>query len=118
MVPKNVSEETVGLRSFQVRKAHAVERALDKIRQGVGREWQGLPDPDIEILELVLGELWAMVGFREWDYFPFSFCRLAHVQEMVAGGKQMINREKPGTTVLAEIKRMMTELEKEAELKR
>lgn len=115
MVHKDVTDETVGLRAFQVRKAQAVERAVERIRHRLGHGWQNLSSEEIDLLEWTLGELWAMVGPQEWDSFHFSFCTPQTVREIIAGGRQIINRERPGTAVLAELQRLLSSLQPEEE---
>ena len=34
-----VTDEEIGIRTFQMRKARAVERAVERIRQGLKDEW-------------------------------------------------------------------------------
>ena len=60
--PTKTSESGV-----QVKKAKAVERAIERMRQGLGEQWGHLNDSEIEELEWVLGELWAYVARAEWD---------------------------------------------------
>ena len=68
----DVSDEDIGMRTFQIRKARAVERAADRLRHGLGPEWSSFTEREIEELEWLLGEIWAYVSRSDWDDLHFG----------------------------------------------
>jgi len=68
----DVSDEDLGIRAFKVKRAKAVERAIDRIRHGLGESWTDLTEDEIEELEWVLGELWSFAVRAEWGALHFG----------------------------------------------
>jgi hypothetical protein len=60
------------MRTFQIRKARAVERAADHLRHGLGPEWSTFTEREIKELEWLLGELWAYISRADWDNLRFG----------------------------------------------
>ncbi len=68
----DVNDEDTGRRTFQIRKARAAERAIERLRHGLGAEWASYTQREIEELEWILGEIWAFVPHDEWDELHFG----------------------------------------------
>lgn len=99
---KDVTDEEVGMRSFQLRKGRAVERAIEKIRQNLGNDWVKLNLHDIDVLQWVLGEVWAFFAHAEWDNLAFSSTSLEETKKIIQLGEDIINHKKIGSTGLEE----------------
>ena len=66
----DVTDEDLGIRAFHIKRAKAVERAIERLRHGLGPMWAELSDAEIEEIEWVLGELWTHMIRSEWDESP------------------------------------------------
>ena len=99
----DITDEEIGMRTFQLRKEKAEERALEKIRHGLGKNWASLTVPEIDVLGWVLGEVWAYVARREWDHLSFSSLDIEKVKKIIEIGSEIVNHKKVGTAGLEEI---------------
>ena len=68
----DVNDEDIGMRTFQIRKSKAVERAIDHLRHGLGPEWNSFTEREVEELEWLFGEVWAYVRRAQWDELRFG----------------------------------------------
>jgi hypothetical protein len=68
----DVTDEDVGMRTFRLRKATAVERAIERLRAGLKDNWSLFSQRDLADLKWVFGELWAFETRAEWDALHFS----------------------------------------------
>ena len=69
----DVTDEEIGMRTFQIRKARAVERAMERMRQGLKSEWSSAHAwARSRRSGWVLGEMWAYVARAEWEDLHFS----------------------------------------------
>ena len=68
----DITDEDIGMRTFQIRKEKAAERALDRLRAGLKDNWAIFSQKDVADLEWILGELWAFEKRTEWDDLHFS----------------------------------------------
>lgn len=68
----DVSDEEIGMRAFQLRKAQATERALERLRQGLRSSWKMFSPSDLADLNWILGELWAYEKRADWEELHFS----------------------------------------------
>ena len=109
----DVSDEEIGMRSFQLRKQKAVERAIEKIRFKLGDDWAGLVSEDIEILEWVLGDMWAFIARGEWEIIAFSELSLEDIYKIVDIGKEIMSHKKIGSVGLNQIHNMLKKLSEE-----
>lgn len=99
----DVSDEEIGMRTFQLRKAQAVERANERLRQGLGREWSKFTAPEIEALGYVLGELWAYVAHSEWDELRFSTLGITDVRRILNHSRELVNHQRNSVDVLRDV---------------
>ena len=99
----DISSEEIGIRAFHLRKEKAEERAIDKIREGLGDDWSKLSQDEIEKLAWVLGEVWAHVGRAQWDHIPFNSVSRTRVEEIVKLAEEVIDHTKIGSVGLEEV---------------
>lgn len=89
----DITDEEIGMRSYRLRRERAVERALERVRQGLGVQWASLTVPDVQSLEWILGELWAHMGRDEWDHIAFSQLRFAQVAKVLEIASDVVHHK-------------------------
>lgn len=99
----DVSDEDLGIRAFQIKKAKAVERAVERIRHGLASAWTDLNDEEIDELEWVLGELWAVVPRHDWDEFSFSNVSMSDIIKILTLASQLRRHARPDVEILREV---------------
>ena len=99
----DVSDEEIGIRAFKVKRAKAVERAVQRLRHGMGASWQDLNDSEIEELEWVLGELWSYVHRNEWEELPFGRLGMGDVIRLLTLGSELRRHARPSTEILRDM---------------
>jgi hypothetical protein len=99
----DVTDEDLGIRAFQIKKAKAVERAIQLIRHGLADTWKELTGDEIEELEWVLGELWAYVARTHWDELRFGHVTLRDVIKILTLGSQMRRHARGSIEILREV---------------
>lgn len=98
----DVSDENIGIRAFKVKRAKAVERAIERLRHGLDTSWKDLTDDEIEELEWMLGELWAYVSRPQWDAMRFGHMSMGDVVRILTLGSQLRRHARPGVDILQE----------------
>jgi hypothetical protein len=98
-----VTDEEIGMRTFQIRKARAVERAMERMRQGLKSEWSLFSLAEIEALGWVLGELWAYVARAEWEDLHFSKLKSADIRDILGHAREIANHERNSVDVLTDV---------------
>jgi hypothetical protein len=106
----DIDDEDIGIRAFQLRKERAVERAIERIRHGLNKDWSKLTEQEIETLEWLLGETWAMMSFADWEKIGFSFMNLKTVKNIINIGTQVLAHKKMGTQACEEIHKILSNL--------
>lgn len=96
----DVSDENIGIRAFKVKRAKAVERAIERLRAGLDTSWKDLTDEEIEELEWMLGELWAYVTRPEWEAMRFGHMSMGDVVRILTLGSQLRRHARPSTEIL------------------
>jgi hypothetical protein len=99
----DVTDEEIGMRTFQIRKARAVERAMERMRQGLKTEWSLFSLEEVEALGWVLGELWAYVARTEWEDLHFSKLKSADIRDILGHAKEIANHERNTVDVLNDV---------------
>jgi hypothetical protein len=99
----DVTDEEIGMRTFQIRKARAVERAIERLRQGLGEDWTKFSEPEIEALSFALGELWAYIAHSEWEDLHFGLLTITDVRKILNLTREMVNHRRNSVEVLQEI---------------
>ncbi len=93
----DLTDEDIGMRAFQIRKAKAVERAIDRLRQGIRASWEMFTQRDLTDLSWMIGELWAYEKRADWEELHFSKLTPEDVFEIIAIAREL--RENPHNTV-------------------
>lgn len=106
----DINNEDLGIRSFQLQKSKAAERAMEKLRQKLSDVWNKLDPKDIEVLQWTIGEVWALIGRTEWEQIKFSSINFDAATKIIQIGKKIINHEKMGYDGLGEIKTLLQSL--------
>lgn len=104
----DVSDEDLGIRAFQVKKAKAVERAVERLRHGMGPAWRDLTESEIEELDWLLGELWAYVARTAWDDLHFGRLTMTDVIKMLTLGSQLRRHARNNIEILREVETVIT----------
>ncbi len=99
----DITDEEVGMETFHLRKRKGVERAIEKIRNGLKKDFLKLSQDEIKILEWALGETWTLMGFYEWERIAFSTLSLEEVDKIISIAREIISHKKPGIRGLEEI---------------
>ncbi len=99
----DVNDEEIGMRTFQLRKARAVERAMERLRQGMKADWALLSHAEVEALGWILGELWAYVARAEWEELHFSKLNYADIRQILEHAKEIANHTRDSVTVLNDV---------------
>jgi hypothetical protein len=104
-----VTDEEIGMRTFQIRKAQAIERATERLRQGLGTEWGKFTAPEIEAIGYVLGELWAYIAHTEWDDLKFSTLSITDVRRILNFARELVNHTRNSVDVLQDVHALIVE---------
>lgn len=99
----DVTDEEIGMRTFQLRKATAVERATERLRQGLGAEWGKFTGPEIDAISFVLGELWAYIAHSEWDDLRFSTLGVTDARRLLNYSRELVNHTRNSVDVLKDV---------------
>jgi len=85
----DMTDEDIGMRAFQLRKAKAVERATERIRQGLGPDWGMFTQRDLADLNWLLGELWAYEKRADWEDLHFSKLTGDDIRDMLEQSRDL-----------------------------
>lgn len=99
----DVNDEDLGIRAFKVKRAKAVERAVQLIRHGLGPSWTEFTEDEIEELEWLLGELWAYVARAEWDELHFGLLSITDIIKMLTFGSQLRRHSRGSIEILRDV---------------
>ena len=100
---RDVTDEEIGMRTFQIRKARAVERAMERMRQGLQSEWSLLSLAEVEALGWILGELWAYVARAEWEDLHFSKLKTEELRQILGHAREIANHERNSVDILQDV---------------
>jgi hypothetical protein len=79
----DVTDEDIGRRTVEIRRARAVDRAIERLRKGCGTSWRQLTTRDVERLRWGLGELWGYIPHSDWEDLRFSSLRIEDATELL-----------------------------------
>ena len=99
----DVNDENLGMRAFKVKRAKAVERAIQLIRHELGAQWAELTGEEIDELEWVLGELWAYVARADWDDLRFGRLTIRDIIRILTLGSQIRRHARNNIEILKEV---------------
>jgi hypothetical protein len=103
----DVSDEEIGMRTFQIRKAQAVERATERMRHGLGAEWGKFTNTEIEAIGYVLGELWAYIAHSEWDELHFSKLGVTDARRILNLARELVGHNRNSVEVLHDVHKLI-----------
>jgi len=99
----DVTDEDLGIRAFNTKRAKAVERAVQVIRHSLGPSWSELTSEEIEELEWVLGELWTYVARAHWDEMHFGKITVRDIIKILTLGSQLRRHARNSIEILREV---------------
>jgi len=105
----DVSDEEIGMRTFQMKKARAVERAIERLRKGLGTEWAKFTEPEIEAIGFALGELWAYIAHAEWDDLKFSTLKVTDARRILNFSRELMHHTRNPVDVLQDLHALIVE---------
>ena len=100
---RDTHDEDLGIRAFQVKKAKAVERAIQLLRHDLGPQWAELTGEEIDELEWVFGELWAYVARAQWDDLHFGRLTMRDIIKILTLGSQMRRHARNSIEILKDV---------------
>ncbi len=102
------NDEDLGIRAFQVKRAKAVERAVQMVRHALGPSWRELNAEEIEEFEWVLGELWAYLAHSVWDELHFGLLTMRDVIKILTLGSQLRRHARGSIEILRDVEAIIT----------
>jgi hypothetical protein len=85
----DVSDEDIGMRAFQLRKEKAVERSIERLRQGLKTSWSFFETKELDDFRWIIGELWAFEKRADWEDLHFSKLNVDDVRAIVGYAQQL-----------------------------
>ena len=99
----DVSDEDIGMRAFQIKKAKAVERAVQRRRQGLKDDWAQLTSHQVEELEWILSELWAYAARNEWQILRFGKLTMHDLRTILGYGRELRKHSRNAVDILNDV---------------
>jgi hypothetical protein len=99
----DVTDEEIGMRQFQIRKARAIERAMERIRQGLKSEWAKFTPEEVDHLGWILGEVWAYVAHHDWDELHFSMLSVTDARRILNFSRELANHKRNSVDILQDV---------------
>jgi hypothetical protein len=106
----DVSQSEVGRRLYHVHREKRVERAIKKIKHGMGPEWMSFTQNEIQVLGHLLQCTWNIIDQKVWDDIPFGSLKKGDVQKILSLGEDVGPDKSPDKTVVEEIKKILLAL--------
>jgi hypothetical protein len=106
----DVSQSEVGRRLYHVHREKRVERAIKKIKHGMGPEWMSFTQNEIQVLGHLLQCTWNVIDQKVWDDIPFGSLKKEDVQKILSLGEDVGPDKSPDKTVVEEIKKILLAL--------
>ena len=103
----DVTDEELGMRTFQVKKARAVERAMERMRKGLKDEWSQFTMQELEAVSWLLGEVWAYVAHVDWEDLHFSTLTITDIRRMLGFAREITHHSRPSVDVLQDVYQMI-----------
>ena len=98
----DVSDEDIGIRTFQLRKARSVERAVERLRHGLGPEWSSFTQREIEELEWLFGEMWAYMTRADWEDLHFGNLTTGDIVKLLGLGSELRRHSRGAVDIMNE----------------
>jgi len=106
----DVSQAEVGRRLYHVHREKRVERAIKKVKQGMGVEWKSFTQDEIQVLGHLLQCTWNVIDQKIWDDISFGKLKKGDVQRILSFGEGVGPNKSPDKTVVEEIKKILLAL--------
>lgn len=103
----DVTDEELGMRSFQIKRARAVERATERMRAGLKDDWSKFTEPEIETVQWALGEVWAYIAHAEWDDLKFGLLTITDLRKILNFGRELTRHTRNSVDVLNDIHQLV-----------
>jgi len=103
----DVSQSEVGRRLYHVHREKRVERAIKKVKEGIGPEWRSFTQDEIQLLSHLLQCTWNVIDQKIWDDIPFGKLKKGDVQKILSFGEGVGPNKSPDKTVIEEIKKIL-----------
>jgi len=100
---RSLTNEDIGIRAFQLRKATAVERSMQRLRHGLKNEWSQITSAEIEEIEWVFGELWAYLSRAEWSELRFGHLHMSDLTAILNLGRELRGRSRNTVDILTDV---------------
>jgi hypothetical protein len=107
----DVSQTEVGRRLYHVHREKRVERAIKKIKDGMGPEWKSFTQDEIQLLGHLLQCTWNVIDQKVWDTISFGKLKKGNVQKILTYGEGVGPGNSPDKIVVEEIKKILLALE-------
>ena len=103
----DVSQTEVGRRLYHVHREKRVERAIKKVKQGIGPEWRSFTQDEILHLGYLLQCTWNVIDQKIWDTISFGKMKKEDVQKILSFGEDVGPNKSPDKTVVEKIKKIL-----------
>lgn len=97
---RDVNDETLGIRALQLKKSQAAQRAIEKMRRELTERWSELGSDEVDDLEWILGEMWAVTEGEEWDSLRFTRLTMGDLIAILDLGTQIKRHARPSIEIL------------------
>jgi hypothetical protein len=104
----DIGDEDIGIRAFQLRKERAAERAIERLRHGLGAAWANYTPREVGELQWLFGEMWSYVHRDEWDELHFGNLTTGDVVKMLSLAVQLRGHTRDASAVLTEAAALVT----------
>lgn len=95
-----IDDEDIGIRALRTKRTKAVERSMDRLRQGLGDDWRMLGTDEVERVEWMLGELWSYLPHAEWESLRVGEMGLADLRALLSYADELRGHARPSTEIL------------------
>lgn len=99
----DVTDEEIGMRTFHLRKSRAVERAMERLREGMGAEYASFTSDELDTVAWALGELWAYVARNDWDDLHFGNLDVTDVRRILGFAREIHKHTRNSVDVLNDL---------------
>jgi hypothetical protein len=103
----DVNDEDIGMRTFQIRKSKAVERAIEHMRHGFGTQWSSFTEREIKELEWLIGEVWAFSPRAEWDNLRFGSLTSGDAVQLLGFATELRRHSRSDVEILGDAKSLI-----------
>jgi hypothetical protein len=103
----DVTDESLGIRAMRVKRAKAVERAMQLTRHALGPSWAELTPDEVHELRWILGEMWSYLPHNEWDTLHFGYLTVRDVIVLLTLASQLRRHARGSVEILREAEKVV-----------